>query len=337
MKFLRQLLFPFSILYGGITALRNYFYDKGWWESRSYTTPIICVGNLSTGGTGKSPMIQFLASFLKADYNLAVLSRGYKRKTSGYKEVLLDSTAEEVGDEPLQFKQNFPNCKVAVCEDRREGIEKLQKYADVILLDDAFQHRKVKASTNILLTPFDDLFLNDFMLPTGNLREPRSGAKRADIIVVTKCPDGVAYAKLQEIQFRMGLLSHQRIYFSRIGYGKQIFGKSETWALDYLLDKKFTLVTGIANPEPLVAYLKRREFQFTHKKYPDHHNFNDRDVSTLRKEEIILTTEKDYMRLQPKLGKFALYYLPIKTQILNEQETFFKEAVVASIEKQRDA
>ena len=337
MKLLRLVLFPFAILYGGITSLRNYFYNKGWWESRSYTIPVVCVGNLSTGGTGKSPMIQYLASFLQTDYDLAVLSRGYKRKTSGYREVLLSSTVEEVGDEALQFKQNFPDIRVAVCEDRREGIEKLQHHCNVILLDDAFQHRKVKPSTTILLTPFSDLFLEDYMLPTGNLREPRSGVKRADIIVVTKCPDGVAYAKLQEIQFRMGLLPHQRIYFSRIGYDSKIYSKTETLPLEHLLDKEFTLVTGIANPEPLVAYLKRREYRFTHEKFPDHHNFSSHSIKMLQKSELILTTEKDYTRLQPRLDKFAIYYLPIKTVILNEQEDFFRKAVISSIEKQRDA
>ena len=157
MNILRKILFPFSWLYGGITALRNLFYDKGWWESKSYNTPIICVGNLSTGGTGKSPMIELLIQFLIKDYQVSVLSRGYKRKTSGFREVLNSSTAEEVGDEPLQFKINFPEVTVAVCADRQEGIENLKVKADVILLDDAFQHRRVKASTYVLLTTYSDL------------------------------------------------------------------------------------------------------------------------------------------------------------------------------------
>ncbi|PKA82266.1 lipid-A-disaccharide kinase [Ulvibacter sp. MAR_2010_11] len=335
MKLLRKLLFPFAILYGGITALRNYAYNKGWLESRTYKIPIICVGNLSTGGTGKSPMIQYLASFLMDEYKVAVLSRGYKRKTKGYREVSLNSSAWEVGDEPLQMKQNFPESIVAVCADRREGIEKLQKRADIILLDDAFQHRKVKASTTILLTSFPDLYIEDYMLPTGNLREFRSGADRADIIVVTKCPEGVAYAKLQEIQFRMDLKPHQKIYFSRIGYDDSIYGKAEIQSLDYLRNKPFTLVTGIANPKPLVDFLTRKQFVFTHEKFPDHHDFSDATIEKLKKKEIVLTTEKDYMRLQPKLEKFALYYLPIKTVILNEQEEFFVETIFDAIDKHR--
>ena len=153
----------------------------------------------------------------------------------------LQSTAEEVGDEPLQFKQNFPEIKVAVCANRQVGIEKLKTKADVILLDDAFQHRKVKASTYILLTTFNDLYLHDYILPTGNLRESRKGAKRADVIIVTKCPEDVAYAKLQEIQFLLELQPHQRVYFSKIGYDKNIFGLSETLPLEYLKKQTFLL------------------------------------------------------------------------------------------------
>jgi len=335
MKLLRNLLFPFSLLYGGITAFRNYFYDKGWFESKRYDLPVVCVGNLSTGGTGKSPMIEFLIDFLKVDYRVAVLSRGYKRKTSGFKEVLSNSTAEEVGDEPLQFKQNFPNIRVAVCTNRQEGIEKLKAKADVILLDDAFQHRRVNASLNILLTPFNDLYIKDYPLPAGNLREFRCGAKRADIIMVTKCPDGVPYAEMQTIQFELKPNELQKVYFSKIGYEETIYGPSETLSLQYLQDKPFTLVTGIANPKPLVEFLKSKDFKFTHDKFPDHHNFSESEVSKLKKNEIILTTEKDYMRLQPKLGKFAVYYLPIKTLILRDQEEFFKSTILESLKKTR--
>ncbi len=332
MNILRKILFPFSWLYGGITALRNLFYEKGWFESKSYNLPIICVGNLSTGGTGKSPMIEFFISFLKKDYQVAVLSRGYKRKTTGYKEVLKDSTAEEVGDEPLQFKQNFPEITVAVCANRQEGIENIKEKADVILLDDAFQHRKVKASTYILLTTFNDLYISDYVLPTGNLRESKRGAKRADVIIVTKCPEGVAYAKLQEIQFLLKLKPHQKIYFSKVGYDENIYGISEILPLNYLTNKPFTLVTGIANPKPLVSYLKREELNFEHLKYPDHHHFSTSEIKKLKEKDIILTTEKDFVRLQPKLEKFAVYYLPIKTIFLKEQEGFFKEFFIKEIE-----
>jgi tetraacyldisaccharide 4'-kinase len=333
MKLLRKLLLPFSWIYGSVLALRNLFFDLGWFESKSYSKPIICIGNLSTGGTGKSPMIEFLIDFLKEEYQVAVLSRGYKRKSTGFKEVFLNSTVEEVGDEPLQFKKKFPNTTVAVCVNRQEGIEKLKIKADVILLDDAFQHRKVKASTNILLTTFNDLFYKDFVLPAGNLRESKAGARRADVIVVTKCPEKVSYARLQEIQFEMKLKPHQRIYFSKIGYAKNMIGISETLPLTYLLEKEFTLVTGIANPKPLVNFLKENKFNFKHKKYPDHHHFTTSEIDDLKGKEIILTTEKDFVRLQSKLEKFSIYYLPIKTIILKEQDRFFKDFIVEEIEK----
>lgn len=335
MNFFRKLLFPFSVLYWLITFVRNWFYDNGWWESRKYKTPVICVGNLSVGGTGKSPMIEFLAEALKTSFTLAVLSRGYKRKTSGFLEVKVDHSAADVGDEPLQIKQKFPKVTVAVDANRREGIELLKSEADVILLDDAFQHRKVEPSFSILLTAFDDLYMNDMILPSGNLREPKHGARRADVIVVTKCPDKVSYSKMQEIQFKMKLQTHQKVFFSKIGYDSFIYGKTETLPLDYLKDKPFTLVTGIAKPEPLVEFLKRNNFEFEHEKFADHHNFSSSEVRKLKEKEILITTEKDYVRLQPKLQKFALYYLPIRTVILNDQKDHLLRLVKDSIENFR--
>tara|TARA_A100000171_G_scaffold51005_2_gene63994 strand:- start:10142 stop:11155 length:1014 start_codon:yes stop_codon:yes gene_type:complete len=335
MKLLRNLLFPFSVLYGWVTGFRNFLYDKGWLESRVYKTPLVCVGNLSVGGTGKSPMIEYLISFLKDDYRIAVLSRGYKRETKGFLEVNETHTATQVGDEPLQFKTKYPQVTVAVCADRRMGIEKLQAKADVILLDDAFQHRKVKPAVNILLTPFHDLFIEDYVVPTGNLREPRSGSRRAHCMVVTKCPPRVPYAKLQEIELRMPIYNHQKLYFSAIGYASQIFNVSESLPLEYLQDKSFTLVTGIADPSPLVRYLTEKNFRFTHEKFPDHHNFSTTEISQLREKDIILTTEKDFMRLQSKIEKFAMYYLPIETVILKEQAAFFEDFIRKSIDKKR--
>jgi tetraacyldisaccharide 4'-kinase len=328
----RKFLYPFSILYDGITALRNYAYDRGWKESSEYEIPIVSVGNLSVGGTGKSPMVEFLISFLKEDYNLAVLSRGYKRKTSGFMEVQTDSTTSEVGDEPLQIKRKFPEVTVAVCADRRKGIDALQSKAELIVLDDAFQHRKVKPALSILLTPYDDLFIDDFLLPAGNLRESRKGYQRADIIVVTKCPDREPYAKLQEIQYKMQLKEHQSIYFSKIGYQESIHSISETLPLNYLKDKQFTLVTGIANPNPLVLFLKNNHFQFRHLKYSDHHHFSSSEIAQLKKEDLIITTEKDFQRLAYRLEKHALYYLPIQTVFLYERENAFKKEVMRTLE-----
>ena len=333
MNRLRVLLFPFAIIYGWVVTIRNFLYDKKWlgFTGVSYKKPIICVGNLSVGGTGKSPMIELLVSYLKDTHNLAVLSRGYGRKTKGYLKVEPNLPASQTGDEPLQFKQKFPSLSVAVCEDRKTGIEKLLPEADIILLDDAFQHRKVIPGFSILLTAFDELFYEDYFLPAGNLRESRKGASRADVIVVTKCPDKVSYARLQEIKFLLNLASHQKVYFSKIGYAATIFGVSESLPLAYLKDKSFTLVTGIANPDPLVLFLNEQGFSFTHKKYADHHRFSATEIAELKQDELIITTEKDYMRLQVSLGKYALYYLPIKTIILNKQEMFFKKTIEHAI------
>lgn len=329
----RKLLFPFAIVYGWVVSIRNFLYDKQWlsFTSVSYKKPIICVGNLSVGGTGKTPMIEWLVAHLKDNHELAVLSRGYGRTTSGYLQVESNLDASQTGDEPLQFKQKFPSLRVAVCEDRKTGINNLLPQADIILLDDAFQHRKVTPGFSILLTAFDDLFFEDYFLPAGNLRESRKGAARADIMVVTKCPDKVSYARLQEITFLLNLLPHQKVYFSKIGYADTIVGVSESLPLAYLKDKPFTLVTGIANPDPLVLFLNQQGFSFTHKKYADHHRFSAAEISELKKDDLIITTEKDYMRLQAPLGKYALYYLPIKTIILNKQEMFLKQTIDKAI------
>lgn len=331
MKLLRKILFAFSLLFGGVAALRNWLYDRGWLKGKAYDVPVICVGNLSTGGTGKSPMIEFLISFLKDNHKIAVLSRGYKRKTSGFREVSKNSTVAEVGDEPLQFKKKFPEITVAVCEDRQTGIEKLRNTSEIILLDDAFQHRKVKASLNILLTPFDDLYVDDFMLPTGNLREPKWGAKRADVIVVTKCPETIDASKAEVIIEKLKPKPHQQVYFSKIDYAAEIKSNSETIPLDYLLGKQFLLVTGIANPKPLVHFLNGKGLDFEERSFPDHHNFTATEMEALKSHRLILTTEKDFMRLRPISHTAEIYYLPIKTIFLNGAEADLRKRIMQEI------
>jgi len=333
MKF-RKLLWPFSVLYHGVTATRNFLYDTHVLKSKAYSIPVLCVGNLSTGGTGKSPMIELLISLLEENYSIAVLSRGYKRKSKGFKWVQVDQTALEVGDEPLQIKRNFPNVRVAVCADRRTGIDTILKQdVDVILLDDAFQHRKVKPKASIVLTTYSDLYIDDLILPAGNLRESKTGIKRASIVVVTKCPSDISYAACQEIQYRLQLEPHQSLFFSSIDYDKTLYGTTEKQPISYLKNKPFTLVTGIANPAPFVSHLKDLHLEFEHLNYPDHHNFTDAELNELKQKEILVTTQKDFMRLQPKLGKYALYYLPIKTHILHRQASNFKAKVLNLIKE----
>ncbi len=324
MNKLRKILFPFSIAYDGVTSIRNWLFNNNYLKSTKFDIPLICVGNLNMGGTGKSPMIEYLIHLLKDDYKVAVLSRGYKRKSKGFQLVDLNNKVEEVGDEPLQFKLKFPDIVVAVDANRRRGIEKLKDVAEVILLDDAFQHRKVQPLFSILLTSYSDLYINDLVLPAGNLRESKSGAARANCVVVTKCPENLSYSKQQQIQFDLKLKPHQHAYFSSISYASLIQGVEKVKHLEYLEEKEFILVTGIANPSPLVNYLKSFNLSFKHYNYSDHHNFTDQELVQLDQEKCILTTEKDFMRLKNNIKVAELYYLPISVSFLNKEEGFIE-------------
>ena len=223
MNLVRKFLFPFAILYGFITSIRNFFFDKGILKSYSFDVPVIAVGNLSVGGTGKTPQIEYLIRLLSSKYKVATLSRGYKRKSEGF--VLADahSNASILGDEPFQFYTKFPNIQVAVDANRKNGIEQLlsqESKPDIILLDDAYQHRKVKAGFYILLTSYGDLYADDFILPTGNLRESRSGAQRANLVIVTKCPENLSLDEQQKIKEKLKLSVSQELYFSFIVFFK---------------------------------------------------------------------------------------------------------------------
>lgn len=321
----RKLLFPFSILYGSIMQLRNGLYDHGILTSKQFDVPVIGVGNLSMGGTGKSPMVEYLVNLLKAEHKLATLSRGYRRKTNGYILLTGQESAIEVGDEPLQFKNKFREVLVAVDESRRKGIENLLQEnnpPEVVVLDDAFQHRKVKAGLYILLTSYTNLYRNDMVLPAGNLREPVAGAKRANIIVVTKCPAELSVSEQEEIKRKIKPQVGQEVYFSSIAYSQEIFSRNTTLPLKELQKSHFTLVTGIAKPEPLVNYLEGQGLSFEHKAYKDHHNFTEEELKALQHEELILTTEKDYMRLKNEISREKIFYLPIKINFLNKGEEF---------------
>ncbi|MDT0642443.1 tetraacyldisaccharide 4'-kinase [Zunongwangia sp. F363] len=326
MVILRKLLFPFSLLYGGITWMRNFLYNSGIFKSREYETPVICVGNLNTGGTGKSPMIEFLLKMLLPQYKVATLSRGYKRKSKGYAVLSGKESAEEVGDEPLQFKTKYEKAIVAVDADRRNGISCLaEENPEVILLDDAFQHRKVKAGFNILLTAYHDLYVDDVMLPSGNLREPSAGAERAEVIVVTKCPPGLKVAEMEQIRNKIKPRNYQKLFFSYISYAEEIFGKAISKPVSDLQKVEFTLVTGIANPVPLLTFLKEKKLNFQHLKFPDHHNFSSAEIEEISAKKLILTTEKDYMRLKSRIPAGKLWYLPITTKFIAKENGFKSE------------
>ncbi len=331
MKLLRFLLFPFAVLYDVITTIRNWFFDIGILKSTSFDIPVIAVGNLSVGGTGKSPQIEYLIRLLQDDYMIAVLSRGYKRKTKGFQIVNDNHQAIDVGDEPLQFYKKFKNkITVAVDANRTNGIQQLLKSKnppEIVLLDDAYQHRKVEASAYILLTKYNDLYSDDFMLPTGNLRESRRGAKRADVIIVTKCPDNLSEVDQKNILEKINPAKNQQVFFTTISYNEDLKGASKL-SISELKNKEVLLVTGIANPKALLNYLDVKEIKYKHLNYPDHHNFTKDDIDKVVKTKqelsslnsIVLTTEKDFMRLSGKIEN--LYYISIQSKFLNKGKIF---------------
>jgi len=325
MIILRYLLFPFSILYGWITSIRNIFFDSGILKSYSFDLPIIAVGNLSVGGTGKTPQIEYLIRLLSPNYKIATLSRGYKRKSEGFILANESSTAEILGDEPFQIHQKFPKIQVAVDANRKNGIEqllKLKEKPEVILLDDAFQHRKVKAGFYILLSSYDDLFCDDFMLPTGNLRESRSGARRANVIIITKCPKDLSELAQETIRKRIGL--PVPVFFSFIDYDSEVYNEFESKNVMDISDVDKLLLAGIAKPEPFFAYLQAEKN--IKMEFPDHHSFSDKDISEIKNKatnKLIITTEKDYVRLKNQNLK-SLFYLPIKSSFISKGDDFNK-------------
>ncbi|WP_024770778.1 tetraacyldisaccharide 4'-kinase [Aquimarina macrocephali] len=335
MNLLRKILLPFVPFYFLATWLRNKLYDLGIKKSTTYDFPLIVVGNLSVGGTGKSPMIEYLVTLLKDKIPLATLSRGYKRETKGFKLVDTSFTAKQVGDEPLQFKRKFTDVVVAVDADRCSGISNLRSLTpkpEVILLDDAYQHRKVKAGFYILLTAYYDLYCNDIVLPTGNLREPKKGADRADIIVVTKCPNPLSFEERKRITDKLAINSNQDLFFTTIDYGNNIVNISETKPINSLQNIHFTLVTGIANPTPLLDHYTSLGLKFDHINFPDHHNFTDTELKKLNTLEFIITTEKDYVRLAPDISEKKLWYQPIEVRFI-EGATSFDDKILKFIEK----
>lgn len=326
MSILRKFLFPFALMYGLIMLIRNLLYDLSVFKSESYSFPVICVGNLSVGGTGKTPMIEYLLELLLSEYRVATLSRGYGRKTEGYRLVFKTESAINVGDEPLQFKNKFEDAIVAVDEYRLRGIAKLKKEhnPDLILLDDAFQHRKVKAGLNILLTKYNDLYEDDFMLPTGNLREPVVGAERAKVIVVTKCPMNLSVEKRESIRSKLKPRNFQHLYFSYISYSEHVSNGIKRIGLHELVNKEVSLVTGIANPDSLCEYLSASGISYEHLNFPDHHNFSSEEINKITKSNLIITTEKDFMRLKGEVDLERLFYLPIKMKFIQNTDGFNK-------------
>lgn len=325
-------MYPFSLIYGLITKFRNWSFDKGFLKSQEFSLPIIAVGNLNVGGTGKSPQIEYLIRLLHNTYITAVLSRGYGRKTKGFLVANDNSDADELGDEPLQFYRKFSNLCVAVDEDRVNGIEQILRInpeTELILLDDAFQHRYVKAGLYLLLTAYHDLYVDDLLLPAGNLRESKRGAKRADIIVVTKCPGNLSKEDRIQIEKKLNPEAHQKVFFSSIIYEKTVAGNQNEILVSDLKDYKVLLVSGIANPEPIEEFLNQNRIGYEHMKFADHQKLENREIRSISKKydeisgdkKIILTTEKDYVRNFLRVD-LPVYYLAIQTEFIEGEEDF---------------
>jgi tetraacyldisaccharide 4'-kinase len=330
MKVLTPLLFPFSVLYDAVTTIRNRLFDLGIRPCAIFEVPVIGVGNLSVGGTGKTPMIEFLIRLLATDYSVATLSRGYGRNTKGIRIVGNGDDASSVGDEPFQlYKKYGAKVVVAVGEERAMAIPyMLHQHPEInlILLDDAFQHRSVKPSFQILLTDYNHLFVDDFLLPAGRLRESRSGARRADVIVVTKCPPNVTDDEMMSIESSIRKYTSTAVFFSKISYGN-ILPVNE--GSPYKPDKVI-LVTGIANPNPLAGYLTQNYNLIKHFSFADHHEFTAKDMEHIcaaakKEEAVVVTTEKDLVKMDVQkfnAASVTLAYLPIEIQFIKNGKDF---------------
>lgn len=346
LKSFRILLFPLALLYGAIVVLRNWCYDRGWLRATSFGLPLICVGNLSVGGTGKSPMVEYLLTRLRGRYRVATLSRGYKRKTRGYALANDRTTALEIGDEPMLFHRKFPDVPVAVGEERLVAIPQLlhdRPDTQAIILDDAFQHRPIQAGLNILLTDYENLYTRDFFLPTGDLRDSRGSADRAQLIVVTKCPPELPESEREALRRELAPRSGQELFFTTIAYGAAYHISTRAFTT---IDEhtEVLLVTGIANPRPLKAWLEARVHTYSMMHFGDHHIFSIDDWKEIRSrfaalegpKKILLTTEKDAMRLlkfESELDSLPFFVLPIEHQFLFGEGTRFDGIVYTFIQE----
>jgi tetraacyldisaccharide 4'-kinase len=345
LKSFRILLIPFALLYGLIIWIRNWLYDKNFFKSTAFGLPLICIGNLSVGGTGKSPMTEYLVRHLKNSFRVATLSRGYKRKTKGYALATAFTTAIDIGDEPMQFHRKFPDVPVAVGEERMVAIPQLlhdKPETQVIILDDAFQHRAIKAGFNILLTECHNLYTRDFFLPTGDLRDLRKSSKRADVILVTKCNADLSKEEKNKLIEEIDPLPGQQIFFTTIVYGTPFHITQQNFT--FIDDQtEVLLITGVANPRPLKKFLEERIHAYHMMHYNDHHIFSIDDWREITKhfeqiqaqKKIILTTEKDAMRLlkfDNELDNLPLYVIPIEHRFLFNEGRMFDDIVINFIQ-----
>ncbi len=324
-------------MYWLVVATRNKLYDWGIFKSKEFSMPILVLGNITVGGTGKTPHTELLVNMLSEEFTVAVLSRGYKRKTRGFRYVKSSSTVAEAGDEPLQMKRKFSDVTFAVEANRVKGIERLKrdiKELDVVLLDDAFQHRKLKPSLSIVLIDYNHPLHKDRMLPWGRLRDTRSQLKRADVIIITKCPSNLNPLEMKLLEKDAQLRPYQRLYLSTFRYGNPLplFSDEAMELPDIAFFSSVLALTGIANPAPFVNHVSQMVAKVEPLEFPDHHRFTKKDIGKIvqaaKKHDVVFTTEKDAMRLQelslPEELKQRLFYIPIEVEIINGNDKLTK-------------
>ena len=327
-------LAPIAWIYGFVVWLRNLLYDDHILHSTQVSIPTICVGNLAVGGTGKTPMAEYLISLLSSDYKVALLSRGYGRKTKGFRLANEQDTAQTIGDEPMQIHTHFPDIPVAVCADRVKGVKRLQQlYPDLqcVILDDAYQHRKLRCGFYVLLTPYNRLYTNDHLLPWGKLRDLPNQSLRANAVVVTKCPTNMKPIDRRIVSNTLHLASYQHLFYSSIRYAPCTFSQTPL------------LVTGIANPMSMLEHLKEQFPDIELLAFPDHHVFTKQDIDIIlshaERYEYVVTTEKDYMRMlqTPLIEALGdkLHVLPIQTDLGIDKEAFNRQVLLYVSENNR--
>ncbi|SHJ20636.1 lipid-A-disaccharide kinase [Tangfeifania diversioriginum] len=345
----KLLLYPFSFLYGVAVYIRNRLYDLNILKSKEFDISVISIGNITVGGTGKTPHVEYLIGLLKDNFTVATLSRGYKRKTKGFMQVEAETPFSDVGDEPLQVKKKFPDISVSVCENRVAGVEKLlqdddETSPDVILLDDAYQHRRITPGLNILLIDYNRQINEDMLLPAGRLRESARQMRRANIIIFTKCPGEITPIMRRILTKTIGLKPYQELFFTTFEYDKikPVFSGTEL-KTDFYDQKSYSIliVTGIAFPRLIPEYLKQFSDTTEIISFPDHHNYSKNDIDTIMRKfeslpgdkKIIITTEKDAVRFSGMTDldeqlKEVLYYLPVKVRFLENEGKMFNKKIL---------
>jgi tetraacyldisaccharide 4'-kinase len=351
------ILYPFSFVYRLITDIRNLLFDTGIFPSEEFSIPVICVGNITVGGTGKTPHTEYLINLLRNEFKVALLSRGYKRKSYGFMIATMSSTVLEIGDEPLQVFRKFPEIIAAVDTNRRNGIKTIMNQhpeTDVIILDDGFQHRYVKPGLSILLTDYNRLMTKDYLMPYGNLRENRNNRKRAGIILVSKTPEEIPETEMTDIIKELKPTQGQSLFFSSVSYGKLVPLFENSVLNNYNLQEinhdiyGVVLITGIAVPDSLRYFLGKYFIEIVHLNYPDHHYFSKYDIEKIKtawnglrsEEKIIITTEKDAVRLREFTNiedsfKRAFYYIQVGVSILRNEKHEFDNLIFDYVRKNK--